>query len=156
MAKHDAVQRTTTATIPVVEEVLQVGRREVETGEAVRVRKQVEEAEVELDEILVREVVETERVPVGRVIDGPMAPRHEGEVLVVPVVEERLVLHKQLVLVEELRITRRREERPAGLAPVRLRREQVVVERRDPATGQWRAEEPVAEPPSGPGPPPQS
>lgn len=160
MAKHDvqhgATERTTTvATVPVIEEALHIARREVEAG-AVRLRKQVEQEEVKLDEVLVHEVVDTQRVPVGRVIDAPMAPRQEGEVLVVPVVEERLEVRKQLVLVEELRITRRRVERPAGLAPVLLRREQVAVERRDTATGQWHADEPPAEPPSGPGPPPQS
>lgn len=49
-----------------------------------------------------------ERVSVGRIIDGPMMQRHEGETLVLPVVEEVLVYQKKLFLREEIRITRRK------------------------------------------------
>jgi len=43
-------------------------------------------------------------------VDEPPQVRHEGEVMVVPVVQERLVTHKELVLVEEIRLTRRRQQ----------------------------------------------
>jgi uncharacterized protein (TIGR02271 family) len=121
--------------LPVTEEQLDVGRRTVETG-AVRVRKRVQEVTGQVTEPLISEFVETQRVPVGRVLQQPVGIRQEGEVTIVPVVEERLVLRKELVLVEEIRLTRRREEHNAT-EQVTLRRESVVIERFDPETQQW-------------------
>ncbi|HKG14344.1 MAG TPA: DUF2382 domain-containing protein [Pyrinomonadaceae bacterium] len=116
--------------VPVVEEELRVGKRVVETGR-VRVTKTVSEREELVDVPLVREEFDVERVPVNAFVDGPVAPRHEGETLVVPVLEEVLVVEKRLVVREELRITRRRsEEREARR--VTLLSEEVSVERRGP------------------------
>jgi uncharacterized protein (TIGR02271 family) len=108
---------------PVVGEELRVG----ETGR-VRVSKRVREREELVDEPLVREEYEVERVPVGVYVDEPVGPRQEGETLVVPVLEEVLVVEKRLRVREELRITRRqvegREQRR-----VTLRGEEISVER---------------------------
>jgi stress response protein YsnF len=71
-------------------------------------------------------------VAVGRVIAETDAPqtRYEGETLVVPVLEEVLVVQKQLLLKEEIRITRHRK--PVRMPQnVLLRSEQVTVERFD-------------------------
>ena len=125
--------------LPVIEERLEVGRRTVETG-AVRVRKRVDEVKEQVREPLVSEYVDAERVPIGRVLQEPVGIRHEGDVTIVPVVEERLVTRKELVLVEEIRLTRRREVRETD-QEVTLRRESVVVERLDPATQQWLSED---------------
>lgn len=126
--------------IPVTEERLEIERRTVDTGHALRVRKRVHEEQAEVDEPLITEHVDAERVPIGRVIDQPVGIRHEGEVTIVPVIEERLVARKELVLVEEIRLTRRREVRQAR-EQVTLRRESVVVERFDPATQQWLSQD---------------
>jgi stress response protein YsnF len=128
--------------VPVIEEELEVDRRVVDTGHTLRVRKHVQEDVVDLDQRLVREYAEVERVPVGRVIDEPVGIRQEGEVTIVPVMEERLVVRRELVLVEEVRIVRRRESR-APDKEVTLRRESVVVERFDPDSGEWRPADPV-------------
>jgi uncharacterized protein (TIGR02271 family) len=48
-----------------------------------------------------------ERVPVNRPLDEPVASRHEGEWLVIPVMREVLMVKKQLMLVEEVRIAKR-------------------------------------------------
>jgi uncharacterized protein (TIGR02271 family) len=113
-------------TVSVAHEELQVDKREVETGR-VRVRKIVREREEFLDEELLRDEVDIERVPVNRIVDQPAQVRREGDVLVIPVLEEVLVVHKQLVLKEELRVRRR-----AGSTPHRqrvvLRSEEVIVE----------------------------
>jgi uncharacterized protein (TIGR02271 family) len=115
--------------IPVVKEELRVGKRVVETGR-VRVHKTVSEREEVIDEPLMREEYDVERVPVDEFVDGPVGPRYEGETLVVPVLEEVLVVEKRLVVREELRITRRRteERRPQH---VKLLSEEVSVERVD-------------------------
>lgn len=127
------------ATIPVTEERLEVGREVVQTG-AVRLRKEVDEVTAQLREPVMAEVVDVQRVPVNRVVDQPPPVRHEGDVMVVPVIEERLVTRKELVLVEEVRLTRRRETVTVE-QDVPLRRERVVVERLDPGTEQWRADD---------------
>lgn len=124
--------------IPVTQEELEVSRRKVETGSAVRVRKRVDEAVVDVDETVTIEHVETQRVPIGRPLAEPVGVRQEGDVTVIPVMEERLV--RQWVLVEEIRITRRREQVPARQGVV-LKRDRVVVERLDPETQQWLPEE---------------
>ena len=131
--------QATASSIPVTEEQLEIGKRTVETGGAVRVRKQVDEQQVQAQVPVARDTVDVERVPVGRVVDEAPAVRQEGDVTVVPVIEERLVTRKELVLVEEIRLTRRREVAQAQ-EDLTLRRERVVVERLDPGTGRWVSE----------------
>lgn len=119
-------------TFPVMEEEPHVGRRVIDTGRGVRVHKTVSEREQVLDQPLLRDELEVAHVPVGRMIDDADAPqaRYEGDTLVVPVLEEVLVVQKRLLLKEEVRITRHR--RPASKPQsVRLRAEQVTVERFD-------------------------
>src|SRR5829696_6311331 len=123
--------QTSAAVVPVIEEELRVGKRVVETGR-VRIRKTVHEHEEVVDEPLMREEYDVERVPIDEFVDAPVGPRHEGETLIVPVLEEVLVVEKRLVVREELRITRKRTE---GRRPqrVKLLSEEVSVERADAA-----------------------
>lgn len=126
--------------IPVTQEQVEVSRRITDTGRTLRVRKQVDEQPVSTQDAVVHEFVDVQRVPLGRVLEGPVAIRHEGDVTVIPVVEERTVTRKELVLVEEIRLTRRREARPVS-AELTLRRERVVIERFDLESQQWLSEE---------------
>jgi uncharacterized protein (TIGR02271 family) len=128
--------------LPVIEEQLEVGRRRVETG-AVRVRKLVHEQTVDVPGQSITERVRTERVAIGRVVQQRPEVRQEGDTVVVPVVEERVVVHTELVLVEEIRITTHREVRDQAQA-VTLHREEAVVERIDPQTQRWEAADPKA------------
>ena len=143
---HDAdaevLTDDTQRVIPVIAETLDVGRRELQG--AVRIRKIVHENPITVDETLRDERVSVERVPIGTVVDGPVGIRYEGDLMIVPIVEERLVVEKRLVLTEEIRIRRqvgvRREPQR-----VTLRQEQVLVERLDPKTREWSTvETPVA------------
>lgn len=113
--------------IALAREELEIGKRKVETGR-VRIHKVVREHEETVEERLLHEEVDVQRVPVDRILDGPVQPRFEGEVLVIPVVEERVVVQKRLVLVEELHVRRRSVERPHSERVV-LRSEEAVVER---------------------------
>ena len=117
-------------TIALLAETLTVTKRRRSTGKVrIAIRTEVIEAtaETELD----RYRIEVTRVPVGRVVDEAPAARTEGDTTIVSVVEERLVVVKQLVVVEELRI-RHVLERQAVSQPVTLRRQRAVVERLDP------------------------
>lgn len=127
-------------TVTVTEERLEVGRRVVDTGPTLRLRKQVQEVPTTVNEHVAHDFVDIERVPIGRVLDGLVGVREEGDVMVIPVIEERLVTRKELVLVEEIRLTRRREVREVS-AEVSLRHERVTVERLDPESQQWRADD---------------
>jgi uncharacterized protein (TIGR02271 family) len=118
--------------IPVLAESVQMDKRSIDTGRGVRVHKRVSEEQRVVDEALLRDELVVERVPVGTVIADGNAPqaRQEGDTWIVPVLEEVLVVQKQLLLKEEVRITRRREEVHAPQT-VRLRSEHVEVERFD-------------------------
>ncbi|MEO8014811.1 YsnF/AvaK domain-containing protein [Polaromonas sp.] len=124
--------------IPVLAEQAQVHLEREHTG-TVRVRKVVHQVTEPLAAQGYREVVETTRVPVNQVVEATEAPRTLGDLLVIPVYEERLV--KQLVLVEEIHVRRRRESFEHTVA-ASLRREEVVIERLDPVTQQWVADRP--------------
>jgi len=113
--------------VPVIAEQLEVQKRKVEAG-GVRVRKIVSEREEVVDEPLLREEVQVRRVPVGRVVEGPVPVRHVGDTIIVSLLEEVLVVEKRLMLKEELHITKEQVEhyRPQR---VTLRTEEAVVER---------------------------
>ena len=112
--------------IPLVEEQLQVDKRVVETGR-VLLNKTVETYDVTFDENLAANTWQIERVPKNDVVHQAPATRHEGETTVYPIVEERLVLTKELVLVEEVRVTRQLSERRHS-ETVTLRREKMSAE----------------------------
>jgi uncharacterized protein (TIGR02271 family) len=116
-----------TVVVPVVAEQLEVQKRMVEAG-GVRVRKTVHEREEVVDEPLLREEVQVRRVPVGRVVDGPVPVRHVGDTIIVSLLEEVLVVEKRLMLKEELHLTKERVEtyRPQRVV---LRSEEAVIER---------------------------
>ena len=69
-----------------------------------------------------------ERVPRGVPVEILPAVREEDGVLIVPVVEEQLVVTTRLILKEEIRIIRQRRTEFAR-EPVRLRSEQADIER---------------------------
>jgi stress response protein YsnF len=122
--------------VPVVREEVQVEKQVVDTGRGVRIHKTVAEHPCHIDERLLRDDVEVSHVPVDRIVplDAAPATRYEGDTLVVPILEEVLVVERRVRIKEELRITRtRREEHHAET--VMLKSEQVSVERFEEAGG---------------------
>jgi uncharacterized protein (TIGR02271 family) len=115
--------------LPVVEEELQIGKRKVDTG-ATRVTKVVHEREETVEMPLLKEEVQIERVPKNTVIDAPVGIRQEGDVTVVPLVEEVLVVEKKLLLREELRITKQ-SSRVSHPQKEVLKSEEAIVEHED-------------------------
>ena len=122
--------------IPIARETLHVGRRRVDTAR-VRVTTTTEVEPVVIDETLQSEQVTIRRTPIGQFVDEPPAPRYEGNALIIPVVEEVVIVERRLRVVEEVRIerqigTRRHRE------TVPLRRQRVEVTRRPAGTGARR------------------
>ncbi len=104
--------------IPLVEEELTVGRRQVKTG-SVRVEKRVVRHAETIDLPVVLQTVEVRRVPKKRVVQSVPAVRKVGTTLIIPVVEEELVITKRLVLKEEIHlVTRSKTKRARRTVPV--------------------------------------
>ena len=114
-------------TIELAGEELRVAKREIERGRVV-VRTRVEERDEIAEAALRQEDVTVERVPIGRPVEAAPQVREEDGVLIVPVLEERLVVTTELVLKEEIRITKKSRTEMVR-EPVRLRSERVEVER---------------------------
>ncbi len=128
----DANQHPSQLTFPVMEEEVQVAKRVIDTGAGVRIHKTVSEREQVVDPPLLHDRIVLKHVPIGRVVAESELPqmRYEGDTLVVPILEEVLVVQKQTLLKEEMHITRQREEVHVP-QNVLLRSEQVTVERFD-------------------------
>ncbi|WP_262269816.1 MULTISPECIES: YsnF/AvaK domain-containing protein [Microvirga] len=116
--------------IPIVEETVSVGKRQVVTGR-VQVKTITDTVEELAHADMRREVVEVTRVPIDRMVESAPEIRTEGDVTIVPVLEEVLVVEKRLVLKEELHI-RRSAETETVEVPVSLRKQRAVVERLAP------------------------
>lgn len=121
------VDDPTNIILPLVEERLHVGKRAIETDH-VRVRTVVDERQVSVEDIVARGELSVEHVAIGREVAEAPLPRQEGDVFVVPIVEERLVIEKRLFLVEELHV-RQTVTQHAVSIPTTIRSMRAVVER---------------------------
>ncbi|WP_051664122.1 YsnF/AvaK domain-containing protein [Dyadobacter crusticola] len=117
--------------IPVIAEKLVVTTERVETG-SVLVSKKVVEEEVQIDRTIESDQVVVERKEINRYVEtAPPAVRQEGDVTIISVMKEVLVVEKRLMLVEEVHITRQQEKTPQRFSET-LRREEVSVSRNHP------------------------
>lgn len=114
--------------IPVVAEEILIGTEQVTRG-VVRVHKHVVTEEKTVDAAVTAEEVVVERLPVNQLVEGD-APqvREENGTVIIPVLEEVLVVEKRLLLREEVHLSKRTTRSNAPQTVV-LRREVVDVER---------------------------
>ena len=115
--------------IPLHAEDVSVELRTVKRDVRVRVHTTTHDQLV--DEPLTHENVEVERIAVNRPIEAVPPIREEGDLTVIPVVEEVLVVERRLVLKEEIHLRRVRTT-TRHRETVTLRDEQVVIERPEP------------------------
>jgi uncharacterized protein (TIGR02271 family) len=118
---------TASVRIPVIEEQLHVGKRIVETGRLL-VKKSIREEERIVSTPVSHEEFSVERVHVNQYVDVAPAVRYEGDVTIIPVVKEVVVVEKRLVLVEEVHITKR-QVTTDDTQYVILRQEEVTFDR---------------------------
>ena len=133
-------------TLEVAAEELVVTRRRVEKA-LVRVATATREREQLVDEELTHERVEVTHVPIGRAVDAVPPVREEGDVTILPVVEEVVVIERRLMLKEEIHIRRlRTTERHREV--VLLREQEAVITRTDaeprPSGGVTDVPEPIS------------
>ena len=91
------------AVLRLAEERLSVGKRVVETGR-VRVRRTTTEKVQKVDVPLSSDTYEVRRVPIGKEVKKTPPVRETRTEIIIPVVEEVLVVERRLVLREELHI----------------------------------------------------
>jgi len=108
-------------------ETLNVGKRVVETGR-VRVRRTTTERVEKVRVPLAVETVEIRRVPIGKPIKRKPRVRETANEIIIPVVEEVLVVERRLVLKEELHI-RKVHSTENHVEQVTLRQQKVTVDR---------------------------
>lgn len=84
-----------------------------------------------IDEPLVHEKVEIQRVAIGRPVDVAPPIREEGDTTIISVVEEIVVVERRLILKEEIRLRRVRTTEQHREV-VTLRDQQIVIEQAEP------------------------
>ena len=126
-AKNDAQTGGEKLVIPVIAEEIAVGKKVVESGK-VRISKRISEREELVDVPLFREEVRVERVPMNLFVETAPPVRQEGDTMIIPVVEEQIVIQKKLLLVEELRVRKEIVEHHEPQA-VKVRKEEVEIKR---------------------------
>jgi uncharacterized protein (TIGR02271 family) len=138
-----------------VAEIATVEKRKIDTGRGVRITKRVIEREEIVDEPLEHEELVVERVAINQIVDAKDLPsvRQEGDVTIIPVLEETIVIEKRILLREEMRVRRVRREVHEPQRVV-LRGETVTTEdfdenRTTPGPTPGRPAEPTAGEPAG-------
>ena len=122
MTNNDRVE-----VIPLVEEHISTSKERFETG-TVRVRTFTTETMSRVTEDLRQDEVDIRHVSIDRPVESVPDIREEDGALIIPVVEEILVVEKRLVLKEEIHIRRRQTvERFEKSIP--LKSQQAIIER---------------------------
>jgi uncharacterized protein (TIGR02271 family) len=118
------------------EEELSVSKEQRIAGR-VRISTKTHEHEAIVDELLASEHVEIRREPVDKHITIMPEVRTEGDVIIVPIVQEELFVERRLVLKEEIHVRRIRDTERFQ-ERVLLRSQEAVIDREPP-------DDPVAE-----------
>lgn len=121
-------ERDSKITIPVLEEQLKVSKKVIETAR-VTLSKTVNESIESFEIPLKEEEIVVKRVPKNELIETmPAASRHEGDVMIIPILKEVAVIEKRIMLVEEIHVSKKQTEK-TETQEVALRKEEVKVTR---------------------------
>ena len=127
--------------VPLHAEEISVARRQTVTGRT-QISIMTRQQENVVEELLAREHVEIERTPMDQPLEDAPAVREEGDTIIIPVLEEVLVIERRLVLKEEIRV-RRVREMESHQERVKVRKQQAVITRL-PAQEHASGEQPAA------------
>ena len=120
LATADAVD------IPIAVEEVSVTKQIVER-QSMKIRRRVVTEDQLVETPLWDERISVERVPVNAYVDQIPGPRQEGDTLIIPRVEEEVVVTKRLIVREELRVRVIREQR-IERTTVSVRRHEIEIE----------------------------
>ena len=113
--------------IPLLAEEISVSKKQIVTGQ-VKISTVTRQHEELVEALLEHDNVEIERTTVGREVDQAPMVREEGDTLIIPIVEEVVVVERRLVLKEEVRVRRKRETQPYQQRVV-VRKQEAVITR---------------------------
>ena len=116
--------------IPLQVEEVSVSRREIKKAN-VQIALTTGTRELLIDEELTHARVAFERVPIDRVVEVAPPIRQEGDITIIPVVEEVVVVERRLVLKEEVRV-QRVSTKERHQESVVLRQQEAVITREQP------------------------
>ncbi len=119
---------TGTTVIPVIQEQVTIGKEVIDTSK-VFIRKRVTEEEATLNIPLVHEGYRVEHIPINKIVETPPPVRQEGDITIIPVLREVLVVEKRYELVEEVHVIKERTSIP-HIQEITLIKEKVDVERK--------------------------
>jgi uncharacterized protein (TIGR02271 family) len=126
----DQEQQTKDLRIPLHVEEISVSRREIKKA-TVQVALVTGTREQLIDEELTHVRVEIERFSIDQTVEAVPPIRQEGDITIIPVVEEVVIVERRLVLKEEVRV-RRVSTKEQHQETVVLRQQEAVVTREGP------------------------
>jgi stress response protein YsnF len=124
----DSTSAAEVQVIPLHKEEVSVSKRVKKT--VVSAARRTSTRDIAVEEDLHHDHVVVERVAIGRVVDAVPPVRQEGEVTILSVVEEVVVVERRLVLKEEVHL-RRVQTTVRHVETVTLRKQGVTVTRTD-------------------------
>ncbi len=125
--------------IAAVQEEVDVGVKTTETG-AVRIRKVIHEEMHPVPVSLRSQTVDVRRFAINRPVESKYEARQEGDTLIIPVFEYVPIITMQLTLKEEVHVTTTVSQQEV-FQNVLLNTEELVVERRSGAQGEWHRDD---------------
>ncbi len=117
--------------IPLVADQARIGKQTVTTG-TVRLHRDTETFTETVGLPLTRTSWDVERRPVGQLVAEKPEPRQEGDTMIFPLVEERLVARREYFVIEEVWV-RQVAVTTERSATLELKRDVLTVERDGPA-----------------------
>jgi uncharacterized protein (TIGR02271 family) len=126
----DQERQTEDLRIPLPVEEVSVSRREIKRAN-VHIALNTRTREQLIDEELTHVRVEIERFSIGQTVEAVPPIRQEGDITIIPVVEEVVIVERRLVLKEEVRV-RRVSTKEQHQETVVLRQQEAVVTREGP------------------------
>jgi stress response protein YsnF len=126
----DQDRQTEDLRIPLHVEDISISRREIEKAN-VQIALVTGTREQLINEELTHVHVEIERAPIGRIVEAAPPIRQQGDITIIPVLEEVVVVERRLVLKEEVRV-RRVSTKEQHQETVLLRQQEAVVTREEP------------------------
>ena len=129
MAGQPEHNKEADVTLKLAEEQIELTKQKVVDGR-VRVTRSTTEHDEVINTLLNKEKVEVEHVAKAQHIESMPEIREENGVLIVPVVEEEIVVVRKLVLKEEIHIRKVQETVPFQEVVTR-RKQQVNIEKED-------------------------
>lgn len=129
MAGQPEHNKDADVTLKLAEEQIELTKQKVVDGR-VRVTRSTTEHDEVINTLLNKEKVEVEHVAKAQHVESMPEIREENGVLIVPVVEEEIVVVRKLVLKEEIHIRKVQETVPFQEVVTR-RKQQVNIEKED-------------------------